>query len=184
VTLEVEVLGPVGGGDFAAEGHADGFGIGDNPEATKEEPGRIEAVAVQDDHDDGGDREPFCGAVDTGARGRVDRKQGHGEEDRGENRSDDRNAGDENGRGGGVRRKCPGDGGKCVGRGRADRGDDGNGDEETLAERRGAEELRFAAAAAELACFCASNEDAAILAVGGFGVAESGERGAIGFVGG
>jgi hypothetical protein len=43
--------------------------------------------------------------------------------------------------------------------------------------------LRFAAAAAEYARFAACDEHMAILAVGVFGVAERGKRGAIGFVG-
>ena len=44
--LEVEVFGPVGGWDFAAEGHAFDFGPGDERETVEDQPGPIEKMSA------------------------------------------------------------------------------------------------------------------------------------------
>jgi hypothetical protein len=82
-----------------------------------------------------------------------------------------------------VRGERRGERGGCISRGGAYGGGYGNGDEKEFAERGGAEELRFASAAVEQASFGAREKDAAILAAGGFGVAQRGERFAIGVAG-
>ena len=81
----------------------------------------------------------------------------------------------------GERRCDSGDGVGCGGAHCGRGGDDG---EETLAKRSGGEETRFAGAAAEQFCFGARDQDFAILTIRCARVAERGDRGTVGFVGG